>query len=143
MKNKLSIHILSVSDLPKAANDILQFSNENKIFCFDAPMGAGKTTLVKYLCAALKCAETVSSPTYPIINQYNGKENIYHIDCYRLKNVNEAMHIGMEEFFYSNNYCFIEWAEIVKEILPSEYVKISIEILGENERQIIAELIEQ
>jgi tRNA threonylcarbamoyladenosine biosynthesis protein TsaE len=143
MKNKLEISILSVNDLNAVAAKILNFSNENKIFCFKAPMGAGKTTLIKYLCKALKCDETVSSPTFPIINQYKGEKPIYHIDCYRLNSVNEAIQIGMEDCFYSNSFCFIEWANIIQEILPLKYIKIEIEMVGESERKIIAELIEE
>ncbi|MEY2830219.1 MAG: hypothetical protein RIQ33_2077 [Bacteroidota bacterium] len=143
MKNKLEIPILSIHDLNAAAIKLLDFSKGNKIFCFAAPMGAGKTTLIKYLCKALKCDETVSSPTFPIINQYKGEQPIYHIDCYRLKNVNEAIQVGMEDCFYSNSFCFIEWADMVKEILPLKHVKIVIEMAGENERKIVVELIEE
>ena len=102
-------------------------------------MGAGKTTFIKALCKQLNFEGIVSSPTFPIINLYqNDKVKIYHIDCYRLKDADEAIEIGMEDCFYSGNYCFIEWSTVVKKILPFSRIEVGIEIINETSRKITA-----
>jgi tRNA threonylcarbamoyladenosine biosynthesis protein TsaE len=130
------------SELLDAAKSLLFNAGNEKIICFNASMGAGKTTFIKSICEQLGYFETVSSPTYPIINLYqNEKIKIYHIDCYRLKDADEAIEIGMEDCFYSGNYCLIEWATVVKKILPLSRIEVSIEIVNENSRKIIAKKI--
>lgn len=135
MNNDFKIAISSTDELSEVANKLLKWSNDEKVFCFNAQMGAGKTTFIKQLCYELGYFGIVSSPTFPIINNY---ENIFHIDCYRLKNADEAIQVGMEDCIFSGKYCFIEWADIISEILPSDYIQISIEITGENSRIIKA-----
>ncbi len=101
-------------------------------------MGAGKTTLIKALCGALGSNDNITSPTFAIVNEYVGAEsNIYHFDFYRLKNQNEAIDLGSDEYFYSGNYCFIEWPEKVPDILPVKFIRISIEALADNSRKIV------
>jgi tRNA threonylcarbamoyladenosine biosynthesis protein TsaE len=138
MKDDFEIIISSTDELNTAAEQLLNCSEGAKVFCFNAPMGAGKTTFIKQLCLQLNYNGIVSSPTFPIINDYG---IIYHIDCYRLKSVDEAIQVGMEDCIYSGKHCFIEWADMVKEILPDHYINVSIEIIGENSRQIRATLI--
>ncbi|MEY4876813.1 MAG: hypothetical protein RL708_1962 [Bacteroidota bacterium] len=138
--NFIEIEVFSILDLENAAQQLLNWASAQKTFCFNAPMGAGKTTLIKHLCKQLNYDGIVSSPTFPIINSYQGNQTIFHIDCYRLKNADEAIQVGMEDCIHSGNYCFIEWADIVKEILPEKYVAVTIEIIDESKRKIVAQI---
>jgi len=105
-------------------------------------MGAGKTTLIKAICEYLGVTEPATSPTFSIVNEYEGRdERIFHFDFYRLKNETEALDMGYEEYFYSGAYCFIEWPEKIPNLLPEHYVSIKIEVTGDNSRQITAERI--
>src|SRR3954466_2261356 len=127
----------SLSELPAIAQQIIDFAGTNRIFLFYGDMGAGKTTLIKTLCGALGSNDNITSPTFAIVNEYNGSDSkIYHFDFYRLKNQNEALDIGCDEYFYSGNYCFIEWPEKIPNILPNNYVKIDIKVIDNNVRQI-------
>ena len=127
---------LNISDLKEAssvAKSLLDFAGDTKLFLFYAPMGAGKTTLIKELCKQLGSKNHFSSPTYSIINEYeysNGK--IYHFDLYRLKSEEELLDLGIEEHLESNNYCFFEWPELVEALVPSSYLKIEITVTGNN-----------
>jgi tRNA threonylcarbamoyladenosine biosynthesis protein TsaE len=134
--------IPSLSELPAAAEAIINFSSDNKIFLFYGDMGAGKTTLIKALCKVLGVDEPVTSPTFSIVNEYRGGGKIiYHFDFYRLKTQTEAYDLGYEEYFYSDAYCFIEWPEKIPDLLPDHYLKISIQATGENSREAIIEKI--
>lgn len=136
----LSLHLQSVNDLPKAAQQLINFAASQRIFLFYGEMGAGKTTLIKSICAALGTKEAVTSPTFSIVNEYKGSENtIYHFDFYRLKSQSEAFDMGYEEYFYSDAYSFIEWPEKIADLLPQHYMRISIEALGDGSRKIIAQ----
>lgn len=127
--------INSIAELDAAAKDLLAFANGTKFFIFEGEMAAGKTTFIKAICAALGAKDTVSSPTFSIVNEYEIPDGlIYHFDFYRLKNLQEAYDIGYEEYFYSDNYCFIEWPQKVEQLLPEHYIKVELEIKGENER---------
>lgn len=109
-----------------------------KIWAFDAPMGAGKTTFIHALCSHLGVEEAVSSPTYAIVNEYIGKKVplIYHMDWYRLKDEQEALDAGVEDILSSGAYCFIEWPERALQLLPATTVYLGIEILDEQTRRI-------
>ena len=132
---KLEIH--SLNDLDKAALTLLDFADQEKIFVFQGDMGAGKTTFIKAIAIALGVTELVSSPTFSIVNEYLAKDQtIYHFDFYRIKSLQEAYDIGYEEYFYSGNYCFIEWPERIEELLPENYLKIEITTVSEHERTI-------
>lgn len=129
----LEISISDIKELPVVAKDILQFAGDKKVFAFYADMGAGKTTLIKEICKQLGSQDGFSSPTYSIVNEYslqsviqNPQSKIFHIDCYRLKNFEEALSIGMEDYLSGDNYCFIEWPELVEQLLPDDAVRISI-----------------
>lgn len=130
------IEVNSLEELPAAANAFITAFNGKKIFLFDAQMGAGKTTFIKELCQTLGVMDNMSSPTYSIVNEYTGAiDIIYHFDLYRVKSLNECLDIGMEEYLYSGNYCFIEWPEIANSLYPEDAIKVSIRI--ENEKRII------
>ncbi len=124
------------SDLSLISKQIIDFAQNQKIWIFEGEMGAGKTTLIKHICHELGVLGTVQSPTFSIVNEYITDKNdvIYHFDCYRLKNPLEALDFGIEEYFDSQNICFIEWAEKIGNLLPSSHLKISI-TASENEQR--------
>ncbi len=127
--NNLELSIRGIDQLPAVAKDILRLATGKRVFAFYAEMGAGKTTLIKEICKQLGSHDNFSSPTYSIVNEYsveNSFSKIFHIDCYRLKNLEEALSIGMEEYMNGDEYCFIEWPELVEQLLPDDVVKISI-----------------
>ena len=132
----------TTSQLPATAAQIIEFAANSRIFLFYGEMGAGKTTLIKALCESLGTAEPVTSPTFSIVNQYEGMpERIYHFDFYRLKNETEALDMGYEEYFYSGAYCFIEWPEKIPNLLPDHYISIKITVTNDNLREINIEKI--
>jgi len=127
--------VKSLDELKYAAEQLISFGGSQKIFLFYGDMGAGKTTLIKSLCDNLGVKEPATSPTFSIVNEYQGESSrIYHFDFYRLKNQSEALDLGYEEYFYSGNYCFIEWPEKIPDLWPDHYIRVDIEVLGENER---------
>lgn len=129
------MEVASLTELPAAAQALLNFADGQKIFLFYGQMGAGKTTFIKTLCESLGVTEPVTSPTFSIVNEYNGNHSkIYHFDFYRLKKQDEALDMGYEEYFYSNQYCFIEWPEKIPDLLPLHYVKVSITVTNEQSR---------
>lgn len=125
------ISIADIEALPRVASTILQFAEGCKVFTFYADMGAGKTTLIKELCKQLGSHDNFSSPTYSIVNEYTAPQGkLYHMDCYRLKNAGEALDIGIEEYLNGDNYCFIEWPELIEQYLPANVIKIYIRTEG-------------
>ena len=124
-----------LEDLPAIASEILEEFKDERIFAFYGDLGAGKTTLIKLMCQALGVTRDVTSPSFAIINEYNSPEAglIYHFDFYRLKKLEEALDIGYEEYVFSDNYCFMEWADKIEELLPSSYVYIYI-LKGHDEK---------
>ena len=103
-------------------------------------MGAGKTTLIKSLCEKLGVSDSVTSPTFSIVNEYKGADGpVYHFDFYRLKDQNEALDMGYEEYFYSGNYCFIEWPEKIASLIPDSFTGVRIHVLNASSRQITVE----
>lgn len=125
-----------LSELPQLARELLADYKNERIFAFCAPMGAGKTTFIKVLCETLGVTDTISSPTFSLVNEYHTTDNtkIFHFDFYRIKSVSEAYDMGYEDYFYSNAYCFIEWPERVEELLADNYVKITIRIEQDEQR---------
>ena len=124
----------SIEDLDDIAHSIIESLGETRVVCFDAPMGAGKTTLIKALCKALGANGIVNSPTFAIVNDYALADggSIYHFDLYRLKDIAEAYDMGCEDYFYSGCYCFIEWPDIAEKLLPNDIKTITITV-GEND----------
>ncbi len=124
----MQFRINTIEELIPISNQIIELSKSNTTFCFYGNLGAGKTTLIKLICEQLQVIDNITSPTYPIINEYKTKDNktIYHIDLYRLKSIDEALNIGIEDYFYSDNLCFIEWPDNFESILPDKHIKIKI-----------------
>ena len=130
-----SFSINSTAELANVAHELLAFANGDKFFIFEGEMAAGKTTFIKVFCEALGVKDVVSSPTFSIVNEYESISGlIYHFDFYRLKNQQEAFDIGYEEYFYSGNYCLIEWPSKVEDLLPQTYIKVQITITGDEQR---------
>ncbi len=127
-----------ISELRLVAQSIIEFNRKYSIWLFEGEMGAGKTTLIKEICNQLTVMDNVSSPTYSIVNEYVTKNNkiIYHFDFFRLKQEEEALDIGVEEYFYSQNYCFIEWSSKIPSLIPPKYAKIEINLYKTNQRVI-------
>ncbi len=131
-----------VESLPGIAKSILEATKGLNVFAFYGKMGAGKTTFIKAFCKTLDVIDEVNSPTFSIINEYftSSDDSIYHFDFYRIKKIEEVFDIGYEEYIYSNNYCFLEWPELITELLPPSFVYISIEESGDGERKISYEI---
>lgn len=115
-------------ELPAIAARLIEFHKDKRIFAFHGEMGAGKTTFIKSICSFLKVTDTVSSPTFSIVNEYLTSEtaSIYHFDLYRIKSETEMLGIGYEDYFYSGNYCLLEWPEKIVNLLPDETVHVQI-----------------
>ena len=135
------IYLVNEQGEEVAATDILEKCGDRRVFAFNGNMGAGKTTFIKCLCEAMGTEDVVNSPTFAIVNVYEvnkaeneGIEEVYHFDCYRIKDLIEAMDMGTEEYLYSGNYCFIEWAEMIAPILPDDLVTVEIEVLENGDR---------
>ncbi len=125
----------SLQQLPEIANEIIKFS-KHKVILFYGEMGVGKTTLIKELVKQLDVSDTVSSPTFSLVNEYHSEKGviIYHFDFYRINKEEEAMDMGIEEYFYSGNWCFIEWPNKVENLLPLKSVTIAISINNNQQR---------
>ena len=133
----MKFEVTGLAELELAAKKILQEAKEEKICLFYGGMGAGKTTLINKICQLLGTKDHTSSPTFSIVNEYELESgSIYHFDFYRLKNQNEAFDMGYEDYFYSGNYCFVEWPEKIADLLPEHYVKVQIGALSEENRLI-------
>jgi len=124
--------------LPAAARKILDHTSGKTLLAFYGSMGAGKTTIIKAICKLLGAGDIVTSPTFTMVNEYltNNNETIYHIDFYRIRKAEEVYDFGIEEYFSSGSYCFMEWPELIGGILPPETAKIRITV-GENDQRII------
>ena len=121
--------ITSLSELPVAASQLLAACSGKKIFAFLGEMGSGKTTLIGAICAQLGVRDKVTSPTFAIVNEYFGKEKIFHFDLFRLKSLDEALDIGIEEYLSGEACCFIEWPQVIGPLLPEETVYVTIEVI--------------
>ena len=133
-----TVVVKSLDDLPSAAAKIIADLEGHNVLALKGPMGAGKTTLIKSCCDVLGVQEVVSSPTFALVNEYTDEngEPVFHFDFYRIKKIEEVFDIGYEEYFFSDNRCFIEWPELVEGLLPESFVEIIIKV-GENEERII------
>ena len=125
----MKITIKDISGLAEAAQEFIAQIDDNKIFAFYGSMGAGKTTFVKALCEAMGVTDTVNSPTFAIVNEYDTPSGrpIYHFDFYRIKRLAEVYDMGYEDYFYGRGLCFIEWPELIEELLPEDTVRVNIE----------------
>lgn len=123
----MSINIDNLENIQEAAQSFIQAIGNRKVFAFYGKMGAGKTTFIKAICEALGVKEVITSPTFAIINEYEATDGtIYHFDFYRIKKLEEVYDMGYEDYFYSGALCFIEWPELIEEVLPDDAVKVSI-----------------
>lgn len=126
-----------------SALEILRAVEPHRVLAFDGQMGAGKTTFIKKLCEEMGTVDVVNSPTFAIVNVYDVERpyrgEVYHFDCYRLKDIREAMDFGAEEYLYSGNYCFIEWPEMIEPLLPDDTVYIHIVPQENGDRKLIME----
>ncbi len=136
-----SYQIKSKSELKGAAAALLKTFPNQRVFAFYGKMGAGKTTFIQAICKALGSTDNVISPTFALINEYKTKElsSIFHFDFYRIKNIEEAFDLGYEDYFYSGEYCLIEWPEKIEPLLPEQYVEVKIEVVEKEERIIAAQ----
>lgn len=125
----------SLEEINTVAEQIIA-QNPNKVILFHGEMGVGKTTLIKQLCKKLGVLEATSSPTFSLVNEYQTKDNqiVYHFDFYRLKQEMEALDMGADDYLYSGNWCFIEWAEKIPNLIPEEHSTLTIELLPDNKR---------
>ena len=132
----MKILVKDKKHLLSAARELLKYCGRKKIFAFYGAMGSGKTTIIKAICEILGAVDIVSSPTFTLVNEYKttGGETLYHIDFYRIKKQEEVFDFGVEEYLTGDSYCFMEWPELVEEILPDERVNIRITVEEDGQR---------
>lgn len=132
----MDIRIRDKRHLHSAAKELINQTRGNKILAFYGAMGSGKTTIIKAICEILGATDIVTSPTFTLVNEYKTStgESLFHFDFYRIKKTEEVFDFGIEEYFYSDSYCFMEWPELVEEILPSGTVRIRIEVTDDEQR---------
>ena len=132
------IEVNQLSELDHAAKLLLKSFPDDRVFLFYGNMGAGKTTFIKAICEVLEVQDNTSSPTFSIVNEYkSSKGPIFHFDFYRIKEEEEAYDFGYEDYFYSGNYCFVEWPNKIPNLLPEDAKTIEIEITSATSRKII------
>ena len=126
-----------IDQLEEVAQKIIS-ANPNKVILFHGEMGVGKTTLIKQLCKVLGVKSATSSPTFSLVNEYEATNNqlVYHFDFYRLNQETEALDMGIDDYLYSGNWCFIEWAEKIPNLIPEAHSTISISILEDGKRSL-------
>ena len=130
------IEINSLDELDTVAEAVIDSLNGRTVVAFDAPMGAGKTTLISRIAALLGAEDSVTSPTFAIVNQYEGtKHTIYHFDMYRIERGEEALDFGSEEYLSSGDLCLVEWPEKIEPLLPDDTMVVRIEILSDTARR--------
>lgn len=124
----LEIKIKSLDGIADAARQFVDAMGENKVFAMFGPMGVGKTTFVKAVCEILGVEDTITSPTFAIVNEYrtNAGDQIFHFDFYRIRKVEEVYDMGYEDYVYSGAVCFLEWPELIEELLPEDAVRVTL-----------------
>lgn len=139
--SKTTIHIDSIDDIETAASQFAALMDDRTVYAFYGEMGAGKTTFIRALCAVLGVTDDMaSSPSFSIINEYRSgttAELIYHFDLYRLENIEEALDIGVEDYFDSGALCFLEWAERIEDILPDDTVRVDLTVESDGSRRLV------
>ncbi len=131
----------NLSDIESVAKKFVENMGSRRVFAFYGEMGAGKTTFIKAICNTLGVTETITSPTFAIVNEYaiEGGDPIFHFDFYRIKDIDEAYDFGYEDYFYSGHLCFIEWPQLVESLLPKDVVKVQILIEDNEQRTILVD----
>ena len=129
--------VFTLDELELVAQKVIA-QQPSKVILFHGEMGVGKTTLIKQLCKTLGVSSATSSPTFSLVNEYETIDNqvVYHFDFYRLKNEMEALDMGADDYFYSGNWCFIEWAEKIPNLIPDEHAVITIELVENGKRHL-------
>jgi tRNA threonylcarbamoyladenosine biosynthesis protein TsaE len=137
----MEIKINDIEHIREAAREFIQHIGDHKVFAFYGKMGAGKTTFIKAICEEMDVEDTITSPTFSIVNDYKvhragNEESLYHFDFYRIKKLEEVYDMGYEDYFYSGVLCFIEWPELIEELLPDDAVRVSIEENADGSRSV-------
>lgn len=135
----MEINIQSLDQIQEAARQFVEAMGDNTVFAFYGKMGAGKTTFIKAVCEVLGVSDVITSPTFAIVNEYRSDlagELIYHFDFYRIKKLEEVYDMGYEDYFYSGALCFIEWPELIDDLLPGDAVKVRIDELEDGSRTV-------
>lgn len=124
----MKITIDSLDNIRAAAREFIKNMGNSHVFAFYGKMGAGKTTFIKAICEELGVEDVITSPTFAIVNDYTAGDgrHIYHFDFYRIKKLDEVYDMGYEDYFYSDSLCFLEWPELIEDILPGDAVKVTI-----------------
>ena len=124
----MKITIDSLDNIRAAAREFIKNMGNSHVFAFYGKMGAGKTTFIKAICEELGVEDVITSPTFAIVNDYTAGDgrHIYHFDFYRIKKLDEVYDMGYEDYFYSDSLCFLEWPELIEELLPNDAVKVTI-----------------
>lgn len=133
----MEIKINSLAEINEAAKQFIENMGDGKVFAFYGKMGAGKTTFIKAICEELGVDDVITSPTFAIVNEYQSAttgDSIYHFDFYRIKKLEEVYDMGYEDYFYSGSLCFLEWPELIDDLLPEDATKVTIEATDDGER---------
>ena len=133
----MEIKINSLADINEAAKQFIENMGDSKVFAFYGKMGAGKTTFIKAICEELGVDDVITSPTFAIVNEYQSAttgDSIYHFDFYRIKKLEEVYDMGYEDYFYSGSLCFLEWPELIDDLLPEDATMVTIEATEEGGR---------
>ena len=134
----MNITIKNIETIREAAQQFVSHIGDHRVFAFYGEMGAGKTTFIKAICEELGVSDVITSPTFAIVNEYTSSDGpIYHFDFYRIKKLEEVYDRGFEDYFYSGALCFIEWPELIEEVLPEDAVKVSIKEKEDGTRAIL------
>ncbi len=138
----MNIKIESLDKIDDAAISFIKAMGDNTVFAFRGEMGAGKTTFIKAICENLGVSDTINSPTFAIVNEYRSDsgELIYHFDFYRINKIEEVYDFGYEDYFYSGSLCFIEWPELIEELLPKDTVNVSIKAEEDGTRSVVVNM---
>ena len=137
--DKLILNIENLDGIRQTAKQFIDAMGDYSVFAFYGEMGAGKTTFINAICAELGVDDVTNSPSFSIVNEYRSEttaELIYHFDFYRIKKLDEVYDMGYEDYFYSDSLCFLEWPELIDEILPDDAVKVTITEMGDGSREV-------
>ena len=131
-----TLEIASLSTIRETASRFIGLMGDRRVFAFNGPMGAGKTTFIRAICQELGVQDTVNSPTFSIVNEYEAADGrtIYHFDCYRINRVQEALDLGAEEYLYSGHTCLIEWPDLIAPLLPPDTLHVTLALLPDGSR---------
>lgn len=135
----MQITIKSLDGIQEAAQQFIHSMGPGKVFAFYGKMGAGKTTFIKAICEELGVKDVITSPTFAIVNEYTTEpdgKSIFHFDFYRIKKLEEVYDMGYEDYFYSGALCFLEWPELIDDLLPEDAVKVTIKANDDGTRTV-------